>query len=301
MQGSHLQLAPQVSVSESGTSTRLDTLEHCMQLISAQLGLDTASFPAIQPHAKALPAPPQQPGVIIQAGNATSASLVQQLRDMRAELSHLQQAQHSTQAYTPSVASTELAGLRGHLEEQSSQVQQLHQLVAGYKQDVTVLQSSMGAQERAAAARQQGHQDLVLQVNSVVAGLGRHDSDLQTAVSRVEEQQAHAHAQLRQELSQHESDLEKLSASSTLHDEQSKQHGAMLAAHDQKLLSTEIFGAEAQLALQSSQDRVDSTVTTASVTGAAGLHPYVEHPDVAFIVPSIIPEQAFCDFSMGIL
>lgn len=250
-------------------ATRLDTLEHYMQLISAQVGLDAGSFPAIQPHAKALPNLPQQPGVL-QPGNATSASLMQQLRDMRAELSHLQQAQLSTQHHTPS---TELAGLRGHLEEQSSQVQQLHQLVAGYKQDVTVLQSSMAAEEKAAAERQQGHRDLVLQVNSVVADLGRHDSDLQKAVSRVEEQQAHAQAELRHELSQHQSDLEKLSASSTLHDQQWRQHSAMLAKHDQKLLSTETFGAETQLASQSLQDRADSTVTSASVTGASGLYP----------------------------
>ena len=272
MQASHLQPAPQVSVSESGISSRLDTLEHYMQLISAQVGLNTVSFPATQPHAKALPASPQQAGVIIQAGTATSASLMQQLRDMRAELSHLQQAQLSSQAHTPSVASTELAGLQGHLEEESSQVQQLHQLVAGYKQDVTVLQSSMVAQERAAAARQQGHQDLVLQVNSVVADVGRHGSDLQNAVSRAEEQQAHAHAELRQELSQHQSDLKKLSASSTLHDELSKQHSAMLAKHEQKLSSFETLDAEAQLALQCPQDRAERTITSATVTGVSGLY-----------------------------
>lgn len=234
-----------------------------MQLISAQVGLDTASFPATQPHAKALPASPQRPGVI-QAGNATSAPLMHQLRDMHAELSHLQLSPH---AHTPS---TELAGLRGHLEEQSSQVQQLHQLVAGYKQDITGLQTSMAAHERAAAERQQGHRDLVLRVDSVVADLGRHDSDLQNAVSRVEEQQAHAHAQLRQELSQHQSDLEKLSASSTLHDEQWSQHSAMLAQHDQKLLSSETLDAEPQMALRSPQDRADSSVTSASATGASG-------------------------------
>lgn len=261
----HSELDTQVKVSESGVTNRLDIIEHHMQLILAQIGLANVSVSSKQLHAKA---PPDQASAA-QSGSATSASLTQQLRDMRAELSHLQQAQLRTQTQTPPVASTELAGLRGHLEEQSSQVQQLHRLVAEYKQAITVLQSSTDAQEKAAAELQRGHQDLVLQMSNVSTDTGRHDSDLQDAVSRVEEQQALEHAQLSEQLSLHHTDLEKLHSSSQLHGEQLKQHSATLAKHEQQLLSSESLGAEARLASQSLQERVGSAATCASATGMA--------------------------------
>lgn len=262
----HSELDLQVKLSESGMINRLDTIEHHMQLISAQIGDANVTISSKHLRAKALPDLPDQ-GSAVQPGNATSASLTQQLRDMRAELSHLQQAQLSTQTQTPQVASTELAGLRGHLEEQSGQVQQLHHMVAEYKQTVTVLQNSTETQEKAAAERQRGHQDLVLQMSDVSADIGRHGSDLRDAIRRVKEQQALEHAQLSEQLSQQHTDLEKLRSSSQLHDEQLKQDSATLAKHEQQLLSSESLGAEAQLGLQSVQDRVGSAGTNASVTG----------------------------------
>ena len=290
----------QVNVSKSGMTHRLDTIERHMQLISSQIGLADVSLLAKQPHAQALPDSPDQAGAA-QPGHATLVSLTQQLRDMRAELSHLQQAQLSTQTHIPSVASSELAGLRGHLEEQSSQVQQLHQVMAEYKQDITVLQHSMAGQERAAAERQRAQQGLVLQMSNVSADLGRHDSDQRIAVTRVEEQQALEHAQLGDQLSQHHRDLERLSASSILHDEQLKQHTATLAKHEQQLLSSESLGAEAQLALQSVQERVGSAATSACVTGVSGA--VYTSSTYTFSCPSIFirPFSIFCNYSVGML
>ena len=252
----------QANVSESATTDRLDMIEHHMQLISTQIGLAGVTFISKQPLVQARPDLPDQAGTA-QPGCVTSPSLTQQLRDMRAELSHLQQAHLSAQTRTPSVASTELAELRGHLEEHSTQVQQLHQAVAACKQDINVLQNSTAAQERAAAEMQQGHQDLVLQMSNVSADLERHGSTLQDAVSHREER----HAKLIEQLCQHHTDLENLSSSSKLHDEQLKQHSAALAQHEQQLLDSESLGAETQLASKSLQERVGSVAASASVTG----------------------------------
>ena len=262
----HSELDLQVHVSESSMTKRLDMIEHRMQLISAQIGHADVTFTSKQPHAKALIDASDQAGAA-QPGNGTSASLTQQLRDMRVELSHLQQAQLSIHTQTASVASTKLAGLQGHLEEQSSQVQKLHQAVAECKQGITVLQNSTEAQGKAAAERQRGHQDLVLQMGNVSTDLEHHGSDLRDAVSHLEEHRAVEHAQLSEQLSQNHTDFEKLSSSSKLHDEQLMQHSAMLAQHKQQLLSSESLGAEMQLALHSLQERLGSAATSAPVTG----------------------------------
>ena len=297
-----IQAAPvnmQVSVSESGMTNRLDTMENYMHLISAQIGLDAVSFPGTQTLPRTLPTLSDQVNAD-QQGSATSASLMQQLRDMRAELSHLQQAQLRNQTHTSPVASTQLARLQDDLKEQSNQVQQLHQMVAGSKQDITVLQTSTAAQERMTARLQQGHQDLLLQVNNVSTSAEGLNNGMRDAISRVEEQHAVAHAQLSQDLSQHHTNLEKLSSSSSLHDERFKQHSAMLAKHEQQLVSSEMLGAEAKMALQSLQERVGSPATSASVAGVSGAA-YTSsgcHAPRCLIPTTFISTQ---DFAVGLL
>lgn len=294
-------LDTQVNLSKSGMTNRLDTIEHHMQLISAQIGPANVSLFSEQPHAHKTLSDSPDPAGAAQPGNAGSVPLTQQLRDMHAELSRMQQAQLSTQNPTPSVASSELARLRSHLEEQSSQVQQLHRVVAEYKQDITILQHSTEAQERAAAGRQRDYQDLVLQVNNVSADMGCHDSDLRDAVSRVEEQQALQHAELSEQLSQHHTDWEKLSSSSILQGEQLKQHTAALAKHEQQLLSSESLGAETQSTLQSVQERVGSAATSSCVTGVFGA--VYTNSTFTFPRPSIFisPTSDCCNNSVGML
>ena len=256
----------QVKASESGTTNRLDTMEHHLQLISAQLGLDAVSSWGNNPQPDMLQKSVDQASGA-QQGSAVTAPMVQQLKDMRAELTHLQQAQVSAQPHTAPVASIELAGLRHQLEEQSSQVQQLHRLVADWKQDSAVLQASSAAQGRAVAQVQQGHQDLSLQVNTVSADIGRQCKDQRGAISVLEERQGVAHAQLRQELSKFCTDLGKLSSSSLLLDEQLQQHSAMLAQHEQQLASNERLKAEAPLAFQKPQEKAGSATTNSLATG----------------------------------
>lgn len=247
-------------------ANRLDTMEGHMQLISAHVGLDAVSFEANKLQPEVLPKSGVQASGARQ-DTAVSASLMQQLRDMRAELSQLQQAQASAQAHTSPMASTELAELQRQSENQSSQVQQLHRLAAEWKQDSAVLQDSTAAQGRAIAQMQQSHQDLSLQVSTVSGDMHRQGNELQGAIRSVEEHHAVAHAQLSQELSRHHEDLGKLTPSSVLHDEQLQQHAAMLAKHEERLASSARFGAEAQAASQNPQETAGSVSSTTYATG----------------------------------
>ena len=263
----------------------MTSLEQYLQLMAAHIGLDANSQSAQLPESgRCLDLHQQQHMHAALQSNAPSASIMQQLSGMRAELTRLQQAQLSSMQAEPfSAGANELTGLRQCVNEQSSQVQQLHQSVSKLEQDSTALQASAAAQEAATAWLQQSQKDVASLVGTASSNSARHAEDMQQALSQLNEQIVAGDAQRSEELSRLQADLGNLSSSSALHNEQLNQFSVTLAKHDQLLATRESTHTDGQAVSKTIHEKPSSVASNMSVAGAFPLDS-IEHVfDAVFI------------------
>ena len=233
-----------------GSMKRLNAVERCTQQVATQVGLDSDNLSGEQ------------------TAQSHAASLVQQLGSVRAELSSLQEAQLSSQAdIHTAAADSKLTELQHQLDEQSSAIRQLHDLMDDLRQDNTSLQMNTAAQERVTTSIQQSHQELATQLEEVRTYVYQHSNDMGCTLGQLEEQYAVTHVRLSEEVSQHHTDLGKLMSRVPLLEEQLQQNCAMVANHQQQLASRETDGAETSAAALLLPERSSNAASSSSVVG----------------------------------
>ena len=237
---------------DSTVTGRLEAMEGHLHFIAGVLGTKLAGTPDAQPpQAARLQTTPGQ----LVAGTAwdqPGISIMQQLSDLRTEVSRLSQDQLQVRsdAQTSEIVSSDLAELRHRLHGQEAEAQQMQQAHSDVVQQAAVLRQGLSAQESLTEQMQQTQQSLTLSVDGVASDLAKYVNDIQDAHSQLETQHASTSSQISEEMSQHHVDLRKLRASSAAHDEQLRQYGETLRQHEAQSASSAASQRETHEALK---------------------------------------------------
>ncbi len=235
----------------------MQAMEQKIQLVAGLLGTDLSGTAETQPQLTGLQTTPYAAGPL--QGNV-SGSVMQQLADVRTELSRLTQSQQrlSSLPHNSADLSDELTKLMHRLERQESEVAQLRQAQSNALQQANELQQGLTAQDIVSGELQQAQQSLSSTLGSINDDLCRRVNDVQDTHSQLEAQRATSLSQISEEVSQHHVDLGKLSAASRGHNEQLRQHGLTQKQYEEQMASSVAFQREAQEALHRLSEHTDA-------------------------------------------